>query len=218
MFKFFEKLIKPFPPEDPVRPPEGLYAFCRHYTKGVEPHLVVMSILTGLIAVMEVSLFAFLGNLVDWLAVSDRSTFMETEGGKLLWWGLMVVIALPLCVLLHSLIVHQSLLGNYPMAIRWQAHRYLLGQSLAFFQNDFAGRIATKLMQSSLAVRETVMKMLDVLLYIAVYFSGIVVVIAGSDVRLIAPLIFWICCYIGIMYFFNSKAESHRHQASRHAF
>jgi len=126
----------------------------------------MMAFFTGAIAVMEVSLFAFLGKLVDWLAVSDPATFLQDEGTNLFLWSFMLLLGLPLAALLHSLFVHQTLLGNYPMAIRWQAHRYLLGQSLSFYQDEFAGRIATKLMQSSLAVREAVMKLLDVLLYV----------------------------------------------------
>jgi ATP-binding cassette subfamily B multidrug efflux pump len=208
MFSFFEKLIKPFPPEEPKQPPKGLYAFCRHYTSGIEPHLVVMAILTGLIATMEVSLFAFLGKLVDWLTVSDPATFLQDEGSTLLWWGLMVVVALPLTVSLHSLVVHQTLLGNYPMSIRWQAHRYLLGQSLSFFQDEFAGRIATKVMQSSLAIREAVLKLLDVLLYVAVYFGGIVVVVASSDTRLVAPLVVWLVIYLLITVYFVPRLKS----------
>ncbi len=208
MFSFFEKLIKPFPPEEPKQPPEGLYAFCRHYTRGIEPHLIVMAILTGLIAIMEVSLFAFLGKLVDWLTVSDPATFLQDEGSKLLWWGLMVVVALPLTVSLHSLVMHQTLLGNYPMSIRWQAHRYLLGQSLSFFQDEFAGRIATKVMQSSLAIREAVLKLLDVLLYVAVYFGGIVVVVASSDTRLVSPLVVWLVIYVLITFYFVPRLKS----------
>jgi len=208
MFSFFEKLIKPFPPEEPKQPPKGLYAFCRHYTRGIESHLIVMAILTALIAIMEVSLFAFLGKLVDWLTVSDPATFLQDEGSKLLWWGLMVVVALPLTVSLHSLVVHQTLLGNYPMSIRWQAHRYLLGQSLSFFQDEFAGRIATKVMQSSLAIREAVLKLLDVLLYVAVYFGGIVVVVASSDMRLMAPLVVWLVIYLLITFYFVPRLKS----------
>lgn len=208
MFAFFEKLIKPFPPQEPEQPPKSLYAFCRHYTRGIEPHLIIMSVLTGLIAAMEVSLFAFLGKLVDRLAASHPTTFLHDEGGQLLWWGLMVVAGLPLSVFLHSLVVHQSLLGNYPMIIRWQAHRYLLGQSLSFYQNEFAGRIATKLMQTSLAVREAVLKLLDVMLYVIVYFSGIVVVVASTDFRLTAPFMIWLVLYLGILYYFIPRLET----------
>ena len=202
MFAFFEKLIKPFPPAEPVQPPTGLYAFCRHYTRGIEPHLILMSVLTGLIAIMEVSLFAFLGKLIDWMGTAQPATFVQDQGSQLFWWGAMVLVGLPLAVFLHALIVHQTLLGNYPMRIRWEAHRYLLGQSMAFYQNDFAGRIATKVMQTALAVREAVMKLLDVLLYVIVYFSGLLIMIGGSDYRLTAPLLVWLVIYVFILYYF----------------
>jgi len=205
MFAFFEKLIKPFPTEEPVQPPATLFAFCRFYTRGMEPYLLIMSILTGLIAVMEVSLFSFLGKLIDWVGTENPASFIQDKGDQLIWWAIMVVIGLPTAVFLHSLIIHQTLLGNYPMSIRWLAHRYLLGQSLSFYQNEFAGRISTKLMQTSLAVRETVLKLLDVLLYVIVYFSGLIVMIAGSDFRLTIPLLVWISLYAAILYYFVPK-------------
>lgn len=207
MFAFFEKLIKPFPPAETGQPPASLYAFCRYYTRGIEPHLLVMSILTASIAIMEVSLFAFLGRLVDWLATSTPSTFIENQGNELFWWAIMVLIGLPAAVFLHALIIHQTLLGNYPMSIRWRAHNYLLGQSLTFYQNEFAGRIATKLMQTSLAIRESVMKLLDVLLYVVVYFTGLVVMISGSDYRLTIPLLIWVTLYISILAYFIPRLE-----------
>ncbi|MBQ0756846.1 MAG: ABC transporter ATP-binding protein, partial [Amphritea sp.] len=100
------------------------------------------------------------------------------------------------------LIIHQVLLGNFPMSIRWLAHRYLLRQSLSFYQNDFAGRIATKVMQTSLAVREAVMKLLDVLVYIAVYFLSMLVLVAQSDIRLMLPLLGWLVVYSLLMWYF----------------
>ena len=207
MFTFFENLIKPFPPQEPKKPPETLYAFCRHYTRGIEVYLLLMAILTGMIAIMEVSLFAFLGKLVDWLAISDPPTFLKNESNQLVWWSVIVMIALPLMALLHALVVHQSLLGNYPMTIRWQIHRYLLGQSLSFYQNELSGRIATKLMQTALAVRESVMKLLDVILYVVVYFSGIIVIVASANFRLTAPLLIWLMIYILLLYYFIPRLE-----------
>jgi ATP-binding cassette subfamily B multidrug efflux pump len=204
LYAFFEKLIKPFPPQEPSQPPQGLLAFCYHYTRGVGRHLLLMSLLTAVIASMEVSLFAFLGQLVDWLSTKNPETLMREDGGTL-WKMALVLAALPLMVFLHSLVVHQALLGNYPMSIRWQAHRYLLGQSLSFYQNEFAGRIATKLMQTSLAVRESVMKLLDVLLYVLVYFGGIIAVVASYDYRLTGPLLAWFVLYVAIMWFFIPK-------------
>ena len=217
MFAFFERLLKPFPPANPDQPPATLYAFCRYYTRGMERYLLAMSLLTGLIAIMEVSLFAFLGRLVDWLGTENPATFMQDQGGQLFWWALMVVVGLPLTVFLHSLIIHQTLLGNYPMSIRWRGHRYLLNQSMAFYQNEFAGRVATKLMQTSLAVRETVLKLLDVLLYVIVYFGGLIIMIADSDLRLTVPLLTWAVLYGLILAYFipRLKAVSTRQADAR---
>src|SRR5690606_32107634 len=166
MFRFFESLIKPFPPQEPTSPPKTLYAFCRHYSRGAELYLIGMAVFTGLIAVLEVSLFGFLGNLVDSLNKHSPAEFWNESRRELMWMGFILLVGLPISVLLHSLLMHQTLLGNFPMRIRWQAHRFLLGQSYQFYQNEFAGRIATKVMQTALAVRETIMKLLDVILYV----------------------------------------------------
>ncbi len=202
MFRFFESLIKPFPAQEPTAPPKTLYAFCRHYSKGAEVYLIGMAIFTGLIAILEVSLFGFLGNLVDSLNSQTPTSFWQSSRTELMWMAFILLIGLPASVLMHSLIMHQTLLGNFPMRIRWQAHRYLLGQSYQFYQNEFAGRIATKVMQTALAVRETIMKLLDVLLYVMVYFSSILVLAFALDWRLAIPLVVWFIAYSGLLYYF----------------
>jgi len=207
MFSFFERLIDPFPPEEPTQPPGKLFAFCRHYTRGMELPLLLMALGSALVAIAEVTLFGFLGRLVDWLVTKQPDTLLAEEGTTLLWMGLLLLVALPLLVLLHSMLVHQTLLGNYPMVIRWLAHRYLLKQSLSFYSNDFAGRIATKVMQTSLAVRETVMKLLDVLVYITVYFTSMLVLVAQADGRLVLPMLLWLCLYIGAQIYFVPKLK-----------
>ncbi|KZZ17488.1 multidrug ABC transporter ATP-binding protein, partial [Oleiphilus sp. HI0080] len=199
MFRFFEKLVNPFPPEPPETAPSTLAAFCIHYTRGVIPHLLVMAGLTACIAVMEVSLFRFLGELVDLLTANTPETLWQNHSNTLISYALIVLVILPFAVLLHSSIIHQALLGNYPMRIRWNSHRYLLGQSLSFFQDEFAGRIATKVMQTALSVREAVMKLLDVLLYVSVYFIGMVSVLGLSDPTLCIPLILWFLGYLGAL-------------------
>ncbi|MDD9178471.1 MULTISPECIES: ABC transporter ATP-binding protein [Aliivibrio] len=208
MFNFFERLTTAFPKQDPEQPPKGLYAFCRHYTKGYELPLIAMSSLSAIIAVIEVSLFGFMGQLVDWLSTHDRDTFLAQEGHTLMWLGLLVVVGVPILILIHSLITHQTLLGNYPMAIRWQAHRYLLKQSVSFYSDDFAGRIATKVMQTSLSVRETVMKLLDVLVYISVYFTSMIVMVGQADWRLMAPMLIWLAAYVAIQFYFVPKLKA----------
>ena len=207
MFSWFEKLLDAFPADDPVTPPKTLVAFCMHYTKGAWGVIIAMAILTALIAVIEVSLFGFLGNIVDWLSSHSRETFMQAEQGKLLLIAAVALILMPLAAALQSLFMHQSLLGNYPMRIRWQVHRYLLKQSMAFYQDEFAGRIATKLMQTALAVRESVLKVLDVLNYVSVYFIGIFVLLGALDWRLNVPMVIWLVAYIFMLRYFIPRLK-----------
>ncbi len=207
MFAFFERLIRPFPVDEPTQPPERLMPFLRHYTQGMGIPLVVMSVLTAILAILEVTLFGFLGQLVDWLIEQDRTTLLQDQGGKLLGMALILLVALPVVSIVHSMVIHQTLLGNYPMVIRWQAHRYLLKQSLSFYQNDFAGRIATKVMQTSLSVRETVMKMLDVLVYILVYFTSMIVMLAQLDSWLMFPMLAWLALYVGSQLYFVPRLK-----------
>jgi len=207
MFKKFEGFTKPFPDQEPTQPPSGIFAFCRHYTRGFEVPLIIMSVMATIVAIVEVSLFGAMGNLVDWLSSSNPETFWQDNQSDLIFYGILLLIVMPILVVGYSLLVHQTLLGNYPMSIRWLAHRYLLKQSLNFYQDDFAGRIATKVMQTSLAVRETVMKTMDVFVYVSVYFTSIVVLLAQADWRLMIPMIVWLCCYVGIQLYFVPKLK-----------
>lgn len=207
MFKKFEGFTKPFPEQEPTQPPSGIFAFCRHYTRGFEIPLIIMSVMATIVAIVEVSLFGAMGNLVDWLSNSNPETFWQDNQSDLIFYGALLLVVMPVLVVGYSLLVHQTLLGNYPMSIRWLAHRYLLKQSLNFYQDDFAGRVATKVMQTSLAVRETVMKTMDVFVYVSVYFTSIVVLLAQADWRLMIPMIIWLFCYVGIQLYFVPKLK-----------
>lgn len=199
MFSFFERLTEPFPKLSPEQPPKSLFAFCRYYTKGMWHVLIAVSILSALVAMLEVSLFGFMGQLVDWFATKDPTTFLDEKKGTLIWMGLLVLFVLPFFVILESLLTHQSVLGNYPMRIRWLAHKYLLTQSLSFYQDEFAGRVATKVMQTALSVRETVTKLMNLAVYICVYFLSVVVLVISTDWRLAIPLVTWLGLYILIL-------------------
>ncbi|MEZ9631372.1 multidrug ABC transporter ATP-binding protein [Vibrio breoganii] len=207
MYKIFEGFTKAFPKNEPEQPPNTVFAFCRYYTKGFEKPLLLMALLSTIVAIVEVSLFGMMGKLVDWLGSSNPDTFMQDNANTLIIYGVLVLIIMPILVTLHSLVQHQTLLGNYPMSIRWMAHRYLLKQSLSFYQDDFAGRIATKVMQTSLSVRETVMKTLDVFVYVCVYFTSIIVLLAQADYRLMLPMLAWLLAYIGIQIYFVPRLK-----------
>ena len=195
MFSYFEKLIDPYRvvPLDP--PPAGLWAFFWHYIRPVWPIALGVALLSALIAVLEIVMLDFVGDLVDMMSTGNRETFFTDHGTKLAWMGALVLIALPLINLVWELLFHQAFAGNFPMMIRWQAHRYLLRQTLGFFQDDFAGRLATTVMQTALAVREALERLINVMAYSIIYSLSAIVVLASADWRLAIPLVVWIAVY-----------------------
>jgi ATP-binding cassette subfamily B multidrug efflux pump len=195
MLGFFERRLDPFPETRFEQPPKGLFAFCWHYVRDATPYLAAFAISAAMLAAGEVMLFGFLGRIVDWLSGAEREGFMEREGARLAGMGALLVFGLPLVAFVHSALMHQTLLGNLPMSARWRMHRRLLGQSMTFFADEFAGRVATKLMQTSLAVREVVMKLIDVFVYVVVYFLSMIALVAATDWRLAAPLAIWLVVY-----------------------
>ncbi len=216
-FRYFESLVEPFPTESPAPPPARLWPFLWHYSRELWPWLLLMSLLTAVISVLEVSLFGFLGNIVDWLGTRDRDTFLADEGLKLALMGGVILVLLPLIGFAQSVIQHQTVVGNFPMRVRWKAHRFMLGQSYAFYQDEFAGRIATRVMQTSLAVRNTVVKVLDVMVYVGVYFLGAMVLMFSFNLWLAVPFIAWLVLYGLLLRYFlpRLKAISRRQADAR---
>ncbi|MEI8179520.1 ABC transporter ATP-binding protein [Aestuariivirga sp.] len=204
-FTWLESLVDPFPSEQPEMPPEGFLAFCWHYTKPFWPLLLVSTLLSAVIAFLEVYLFAFLGKLVDVLAAANRASFWQDHGMQLLAMGAIALILLPILNFFSEAVSHQGLRGNYAMRIRWVAHRYVLRQSMDFFTNDFAGRVATKVMQTALGVRDAVMKFTEVLVYVIVYFLGALILVATADRWLMIPLLIWLAGYAAACWYFVPK-------------
>ena len=196
MFARFEKMADPFADTELEVPPKAFWAFCWYYTKPVWPILACVSLLGTLVAIVEVYVFTFLGDLVTWLEKSDPQTFFSENWPVLVMMLCVLLVVRPLLEALWQLFFHQALMGNYPMSIRWRVHRYLLRQSVSFYQNDFAGRIATKLMQTALGVREVVSRMADILVYVAVYFTAAVIVVGGANIWLSLPLLIWLAAYL----------------------
>ena len=205
IFTWFEKYSDPFPEDLPSKPPSSLLGFVAHYAKPFWRLIAAAAVLSTIIALIEVYLFSFVGNLVDWLIETDRESFWEVHQTKIIAVSILTVVVLPLLKFFYEAAVHQGLLGNFAMRTRWQAHRYLLRQSVEFFQNDFAGRVAAKMMQTSLGVRDAIVKLTEVLLYVIVYFSGAVIIFGASDIRLTFPMIGWLVGYIIIMCLFIPK-------------
>ncbi|MCV3241876.1 ABC transporter ATP-binding protein [Mesorhizobium sp. ZC-5] len=202
MFRWFEKRLDPFPPQEPVEPPKTLIGFCLHYTKGAWPYIIVSTVLSAMLAVIEVWLFGFMGSIVDWLSNANRETFLQTEGWKLAGMACVVLLVSPVLDLVRQLLTQQTVMGNYPMRIRWQVHRYLLKQSMTFYQDEFAGRIATKLMQTALAVRDIIIKLFEVMNYVSIYFISVLVLMGSADWRLMMPMLVWLVGYVLLLRYF----------------
>ena len=186
-------------------PPASLSGFMMYYVRPFKSLLIAVVILGMCVASLEVLMFAFVGKPVDWLAVADKASFYSDYKFQIIGMSFLVLVILPVLKFFYNAVSHQGLLGNFAMRIRWQAHRYLLRQSVDFFQNDFAGRIATKMMQTALGVRDSVMKVTQILVYVVVYFTATLLLFASSDLRLTAPMLFWFVGYLITLIYFVPK-------------
>ncbi|RUR33654.1 ABC transporter ATP-binding protein [Vreelandella nanhaiensis] len=202
LFRYFETRVNPYPEGEVQTPPQGLLPFIWHFSRPVLPLLLLMTLFTALVSSAEVFFFSYMGELVDWLGHVEREGFWSAHGLWLAGIGIMVLLGLPLLVLGQSLITHQSIFGNYPMIGRWLSHRHMLNQSLAFYQDEFAGRVSQKVMQTALAIRETVTKVMGLLVYAIVYFTGAAILLGRADLWLLLPLGLWLIGYLAIMRFF----------------
>ena len=204
LFAFFERLVAPYPDEVPRPAPPKLLPFLWACTRGMRPHLAVLTLLSASIAAFEGVLFAFMGRIVDWLAAVPPGELWARHGSTLTIFAAVLVGTLAI-TLSWAVLRFNVLAGNFPMRLRWLFHRQLLGQSLSFYQDEFAGRIATKLMQTALAVRDVWFIGADILVYVAVYFLTLVGVLATFNLWLLAPFFGWLTLYILTLWYFVPK-------------
>ena len=201
MFRFFEKLLHPYPADEPAPPPGRFFAFIWTCTEGLRGKVLAMALLTAAMSAFEALLFAILGRMVDWLSGISPERLWAERGPTLGWLGLALVASIGV-VALQTIVKHQTLAVNLPMRMRWRFHRLMLGQSMSFYQDEFAGRITTKVMQTALAVRDTLFVLADVLVAMLVYVATMIIlagVFAGS---MVWPFIVWLVLYIAAMAYF----------------
>jgi ATP-binding cassette, subfamily B, multidrug efflux pump len=197
----FERLIDPFPAAEMATPPRGFLRFMWSCTAGVRPYIFAMALLTACIGAFEAYLFGLLGDIVDWLGNTPPQQLWAEQRGRL--FGLAgLVMGSTVLVLLQTMFKHQTLAGNFPMRLRWNFHRLMLGQSMSFYQDEFAGRVATKVMQSALAVRDTAMITCDILVFVVIYFVTMTALAGRLDVWLLWPFAVWLGLYaLSVRYF-----------------
>ena len=196
LLDWFERRIDAFPPGVPERPPETLAAFYWHYVKPVWPVFAWLLVAGMVGALIELAMHAFVGRIVDMMRdAKSAEGFLAEHKWTLLFWAVVALILRPLVSFAHDLIKQQTINGAFTTRIRWLTHRYVLRQSLGFFQNDFAGRIGSKVLQTATALRESVVQVTEALWFAAVQWIGALILFAEADWRLTLPLIGWLVLY-----------------------
>ncbi|WP_423415216.1 ABC transporter ATP-binding protein [Hyphomicrobium sp. B1] len=210
-----ETRIKPFDERAIVRPPDTLWAFYWFFIKPLWPFFVLLLIAGCLGSTIEVALMGFIGAIVDKMRThGDPATFVSTYGWMLAGMAFVALVLRPVISTAHDFIKNQMLSAGCTTRIRWQTHRYVLRQSLGFFQNDFAGRVANKIMQTGTSLRESVVQLIDALWYASVQFIGSALLFAASDWRLTIPLIAWLVAYVVALRYFVPRIKARSTEAS----
>ena len=213
MLRFFEKLIDPYPEAPPPDLPRTLLSFLWACTKGMRGYIAAMTLGTAIIGAFEALLFSMLGHVVDWLSKVEPTRLWETERRPLLMLAALLAGS-TLVVAFQSLFRRQTLAGNFAMRLRWDFHRKMLGQSFSFYQDEFAGRISTKVMQTALAVRDAWMIMADILVYVLIYFVTILLVVGDFSAWLLWPFLGWLVLYgLSVWYYVPRLAAVGQAQA-----
>ena len=213
MFKWFQNLAKPFPESLITTPPQNFWAFVWGCTQGMRPYLLGMTIFTGIIGAFEALLFAMMGKVVDWLGGVSRELLWQQEGTHLAILAAVLLLS-TVFIVMQTMFKHQALAGNFPMRLRWNFHRLMLNQSMSFYQDEFAGRVAAKVMQTALAVRDVWFIVADIMIYVIVYFGTMVAVVGYFNPLITMPFLLWLVAYtVSLSYFVPRLSKMSQHQA-----
>ncbi|MBD9609893.1 MULTISPECIES: ABC transporter ATP-binding protein [unclassified Pseudomonas] len=207
LYRRFEQLIDVFRDAPTAAPPDRVFPFYTYYLKQVWPSFAALLTVGLFGALIEVALFSYLSRIIDLAQGTPNVNFFKEHGIELAWMAVVALILRPVFVGLHDLLVHQTLSPSMTSMIRWQNHSYVLKQSLNFFQNDFAGRIAQRIMQTGNSLRDSAVQAVDALWHVLIYAISSLVLFAEADWRLMIPLLTWIAAYIGALYYFVPRVK-----------
>ena len=198
IFSWFESRIDPYPEAAPKTPEKGLWRFIWSNIEGVRKWIAVLAVFTVGIGIMEALMFQFMGKVVDWLGAYTPQTLFVEKGHALI--GMMAMVAFfAVWTFFASNVRLQTLQGVFPMRLRWNFHRLMLGQSLGFYQDEFAGRVSAKVMQTALALRDVVMTVADMVVYVLVYFITSGIILVSLDGWLLLPFVGWLAGFVLVM-------------------
>ncbi len=202
LFQFFESRIQPteFPPQD--SPPNQLLAFYWHFIRQSKSLFLAMLVSCLLVALSDTVMPVLIGKLVGLMTAGDRESALREATPMLLWMLVFLLVLRPAALLLDSLLRFNAVMGAFTSMVRWQNHWHVVRQSWPFFQDDFAGRIANRVMQTGNSLRESAVSGVRAVWYILIYGLTTVVLMCLSDWRLAIPTICWFAAYIGFLYYF----------------
>jgi ATP-binding cassette, subfamily B, multidrug efflux pump len=201
VLSWFESRIDPYPDNARRQFSGKLLPFLWECTEGLRSYLLAMTILSGMSGAFEALLFFMLGRLIDWMNGNNSDEFLAAHGGSLFILAGILVLS-PLIIALGAGIKYQVIHSALPMRLRWIFHGRMLTQSLSFFHDEFSGRVASKIMQTVVAVRDTWVTISDILVYVVVYLITAAAVVAGFDYWLLVPFLGWIFTYgLAMVYF-----------------
>ncbi len=203
----FERLINIFRESPTLSPPNTIGAFYFYYLRQVWPCFAALLVVGFLGALIEVALFRYLSTIIDLVNHSTPARIFHDHWHTLTWMGAVALIIRPIMIWLHDLLIHQTINPRMTSMIRWQNHRYVLRQSLSFFQGDFAGRIAQRIMQTGNSVRDSAVQLVDAIWHVLIYAVTSLVLFAETDWKLMAPLIVWIVAYVAALCYFVPRVK-----------
>lgn len=163
--------------------------------------ILLLTLTSAALSMYEAFLFVVMSQVVNWLSTTPVADFWQQQRGSMVGIAAILLGSIGLLAL-HTMVMHQVLAINFPMRLRWMFHRLMLGQSMSFYADEFAGRITTKIMQTALAVREVIFIVVDVLVGVAVYFISILLLAGSFDAYLLLPFGIWLLCYAGACWYF----------------
>lgn len=208
LYRRFEQLIDIFREAPSEAPPSGVWAFYIYYLRQVWPSFLALLVVGLIASLIEVAMFSFLSRIIDLAQGAPNARIFSEHSGELIWMLVVVLLLRPLFFGLHDLLVHQAINPGMTSMIRWQNHSYVLKQSLNFFQSDFAGRIAQRIMQTGNSLRDSAVQAVDALWHVLIYAITSLVLFAEADWRLMLPLVIWIVCFIAALAYFVPRVKA----------
>ncbi|HBV89714.1 ABC transporter ATP-binding protein/permease [Pantoea sp. B550] len=208
LYRRFERFINIFHDAPTDSPPSTVWSFYLYYLRQVWPSFAALLVVGLASALIEVSLFSYLSRIIDMVNHSTPASLFRDNWPILLWMVAVALILRPIFIALHDMLVHQSISPSMTSMIRWQNHNYVLRQSLNFFQNDFAGRIAQRIMLTGSSLRDSAVQLVDAIWHVLIYAVTSLVLFAGADWRLMIPLIIWMVAYSASLRFFVPRVKA----------